>query len=140
MNYIIGWIKSFFVKVSEKPEIKETPTETVLVKDKPLICGVAFDYFTNQTIGIELLMSSQYDTDNLKFSEQFAQFIYHITQPSFRQTILDNIKQNSENPEDTLFYQNVVFNIALLDTYKKENNNTKDREPVVRPLTVFSRQ
>jgi hypothetical protein len=139
MNYIIGWIKSFFIKANP-PEIKEVPVEAKPVKDKSLICGVAFDYFTNHTIGIELLMGGQYDSDNLKFSEKFAQFIYHITQPSFRQTILDNIRDNSETPEDTLFYQNVVFNIALLDTYKKENTNTKDTEPVVRPLAVFSRQ
>jgi hypothetical protein len=140
MNYIISWIKNFFIKAEIKPEIKETPTEIIPVKDKPLICGVAIDYFTNHTIGIELLMGGQYDSDNLKFSEKFAQFIYHITQPSFRQTILDNIRDSNETPEDTLFYQNVVFNIALLDTYKKENTNIKDKEPVVRPLSVFSRQ
>lgn len=143
MKYIIAWIQRILFPSKVKSNQKETPTtekkETQLSKNGSLVCGVTFDYFTNKTIGIELLMGQQYDTDNVKFAETFAQFIYHVTQPSFRQTILNNIKTSSETPEDTLFYQNVIFNIALLETYKKEQAANSDNEPVIRPLAVFSR-
>lgn len=139
MKSIIEWFKKFFYQSKINNPESKTETKPTAV-DSSLVCGVSFDYFTNQTVGIELLMGSQYDTDHIKFSEVFAKFIYNITQPSFRQTILDSIKENSKEPDEVLFYENIVFNIALLEMYKKETSHTRDgKEPVIRPLSVFNR-
>lgn len=130
---IVEYIKAF---LSKKPIAKE---ET-MAEYKDMVCGISYAYHQNKTISIDIVLNKIDDDDQIKQSEIFAQFLYHISQPSFRQTVLDNMKHHSESPDDVLFYQNVVFNIAMLELYhnNKEHSKKKDQEPVIRPLSVFN--
>ena len=130
---ILTYIKTFFCK-------KTIADNKSLPEYKDMTCGMSYKYHTNNTISIDIVLNKINEDNQLKQSESFAQFLYHVTQPSFRQTILDNIKIHSQTPEDVLFYQNVIFNITMLELYKnnKESLKGKDNEPVIRPLSVFN--
>lgn len=130
---ILNYIKTFFYK-------KAIANSGPVPEYKDMACGISYIYHTNNTISIDIVLNKTDDNNDIKHSENFAQFLYHVTQPSFRQTVLDNIKTHSETPDDVLFYQNVIFNIAMLELYKnnKESSKGKDSEPVIRPLSVFN--
>lgn len=130
---IVEYIKSFLNK-------KSIAKQEDITEYNDMVCGISYAYHKNKTISIDIVLNKIDDTNQIKQSEIFAQFLYHISQPSFRQTVLDNMKDHSETPDDALFYQNVVFNIAMLELYNnnKENSKKKDEEPVIRPLSVFN--
>lgn len=130
---ILTYIKTFFCK-------KTIADNKSLQEYKDMTYGMSYKYHTNNTISIDIVLNKINEDNQLKQSESFAQFLYHVTQPSFRQTILDNIKIHSQTPEDVLFYQNIIFNITMLELYKnnKESLKRKDNEPVIRPLSVFN--
>jgi hypothetical protein len=134
IQQLLYWITSWF----KQKETLAKPEEPQQYKD--IECGVSYTYHTNKTVSIEIVLADNTDDNQLQQSEKFAQFLYYTTEPTFRQKVLDNIKEHSKTPDDALFYQNIVFNIAMLEMYhnNQESKKDKDKEPVIRPLSVFN--
>jgi hypothetical protein len=134
IKYIITKLYYWIVKPSESKD-----EDNLIELSKDILCGISCLYHETKNITIDLILN-KYSANLDKQAEQFSQFLYHITQPSFRQTILDNIKNHSQTPDEVLFYQNVIFNIAMLELNQKNKAYSlqKDTEPVIRPLSVFN--
>ena len=137
IKYIITILYKWIV--AEKEEDKKVEQEKSNDEYNDIVCGLSCTYHINKTVSIDIILNQILKFED-KQAEQFSQFLYHITQPSFRQTILDNIKTHSNTPEEVLFYQNIIFNIAMMELNQKSKDQLykKDTEPVIRPLAVFS--
>jgi len=134
IKYLVTILYRWLVEEKNKSEKSIPETES----HNDIVCGLSCIYHVNKTVSIDIILNQILKFEDEQ-AEQFSQFLYHITQPSFRQTILDNIKTHSETPEEVLFYQNIIFNIAMMELNKKNKDQSyrKDTEPVIRPLAVF---
>jgi len=135
IKYIITKLYHWIVKPPEEKRNEDSLEEL----NNDILCGVSYLYHENKNVTIDLILN-RFSENPDKQAEQFSQFLYHISQPAFRQTILDNLKNHSQTPDEVLFYQNVIFNIAMLELNQKnkEYSRQKDTEPVIRPLSVFN--
>lgn len=80
----------------------------------------------------------------LILSEKYAKFLMIINDGLLKEDIiqtLENSVKNSENPDDHLFWENVMINLGILHVEALSAKKQKDKkdQPTVRPLYAFGR-
>lgn len=133
IQYILGLL--FVSKQTEK-------TKTGLV-DKNYTCQISFCLNSDKEIDIycQLPDLKRGDMKSLhNDSMVVAEFLHIIHSGKLQKQTLSLIQEETEyNPEEKLFFDNIVFYLTLLDTERNKSNKTSVNEPLVRPSRVFNK-
>jgi len=147
MNFISKIYKKFLIvykaitatnSLSTTEEKKETPLDEA---------SAIFKLFDNNQIFVTLdipYISDNYDPINMvRDSENYANFLVHITNGLLYEQILNIVKNKLSKTEDLnnkLFLENVLYFFSAIETDLKKNISSKllNKEPLVRPTNVFS--
>lgn len=137
MKKFIQYILSLFF-VGKKTE-KTNPGTT----DKNYTCQISFCLNSHKEIDIycQLPDLKRGDMKSLhNDSMVVAEFLHIIHSGKLQKQTLSLIQEETEyNPEEKLFFDNIVFYLTLLDTERNKSNKTSVNEPLVRPSRVFNK-
>lgn len=144
MNFLKNLIIYYYTllirsKDKKIQEDKEHTKDDTSESDLNLLGCIRFSLNKDLAINVECLMPESKDLEHLeKTAASFASFISLTVNNKMKHEILNIIKENCSNPTDTLFYENIVFNIAMLEIEKKESSSKKANEPIIKPSYVFA--
>jgi hypothetical protein len=115
------------------------------------IGSLAFNITKNREIDILCSFPdlTNKDMEHIReLSEIYAEFLIYINEGYLKDDILDilenkdNHKQLTEEQQakDRLFIDNLMFNWAILhvENLKKKKQNSKEDQPLIRPISVFN--
>lgn len=132
-------LKSFFYKRNNASN---------QINDENIAGAITFTLYKDANVDILCLLpeSSKMNADQItEESENFGKFISSITDGLVADTIvqlLDKTKANTDNPNEKLFIENVLFFWAMNHvTYNKKisASNLKGKKgPVIKPTEVFA--
>lgn len=132
MKKNIRYIQSFFNKFLSFFFTQKEDTQKILG-------SIKFEIDKEFKINVSCLFPEFNDFSNVEsLSQTFAKFLHMTVNLKMREEILSIIKSNSSGPEDTLFYENLMFNLVLIEEEKKNNITNNQNQPVIRPSQVFS--
>lgn len=137
MKQFIKYILSFFFR--SKTEVKK---QNHLI-DKNYLCQISFCLNQDKEIDIycQLPDLKRGDMKSLHNDSMIvAEFLHIIHSGKLQKQTLSLIQEETEyNPEEKLFFDNIVFYLTLLDTERNKSNKTSVNEPLVRPSRVFNK-
>jgi hypothetical protein len=146
MNFISKIYKKFLIVY--KAITNTNSLSTTEKKETPLDeASAIFKIFNDNQIFVILdipNISDNYDPINMvRDSENYANFLVHITNGLLYEQILNIVKNKLSKTEDLnnkLFLENVLYFFSAIETDLKKNISSKllNKEPLVRPTNVFS--
>ena len=133
MKKYIHYIQIYFKKISSFFFVKNKESEKILG-------SIKFEIDEESIINVSCLFPEFSDFTNIEsLSQTFAKFLYMTVNLKMREEILAIIKSNSSSsPEDTLFYENLMFNLVLIEQEKRNNIINNQNQPIIKPSQVFS--
>lgn len=132
MKKIFFYIQNFLNKAPILFSARKKETQKILG-------SIKFEIDEESKINVSCLFPEFNDFSNVEsLSQTFAKFLYMTVNLKMREEILSIIKSNSSSPEDALFYENLMFNLVLIEQEKKNNSTNNQNQPVIRPSQVFS--
>lgn len=135
---------NIFQKIANKLFLFYRPKKSQIAiedeKDKfdySIIISLDKNYKTN--IGVKYNTEYPDATSLILSSEKFAEMIIYLSSSVFKKSLFDELNlrlKNSENINEQIFIDNTI---AFCDIIKKEITSlSKSKQPVIRPLSVFS--
>jgi hypothetical protein len=131
-----------------------TDTNSIIIKEKKSgtskhldEASAIFKLLNNNQIFVVLdipSISEHYDPVNMiKDSENYANFLVHITNGLLYDQILNIVKDKLSKTEDVnnkLFLENVLYFFSAIETDLEKSLTRKllNKEPLIRPLSVFN--
>ena len=153
MNFISKIYKKFLIAyksiitIFNEEETLEEKSENNL-SEKPLeTASVIFKVINDDQIAVILnipSISSEYDSDNMiNDSENYANFLVHITNGLMYDQIISLVKKKLKETDDTtnkLFLENVLYFYTAIenDLEKTLINKLSSNKPLIRPINVFN--
>jgi hypothetical protein len=132
MKKYISYVQIYFKKISSFFFVKNKEPQKILG-------SIRFEIDEESKINVSCLFPEFSDFANIEsLSQTFAKFLYMTINSKMREEILSIIKSNSSSPEDTLFYENLIFNLVLIEQEKRNNITNNQNQPIIKPSQVFS--
>ena len=142
-KYIIDWIAYFKTKPPSEEKIVAEKAE-----DNEIYIG-ALSFKITAESDIDVMCSlpdlKNASTEQISsLAEKYADFLMAINEGYLKDDIISIIQKKVDtgtDPKDTLFLENMLFYWALahVESQKRKKNKEKKDQPVIRPISVFSR-
>ena len=139
----MDWIAHFKTKPPSEKKIAPEKTE-----DNEIYIGaLSFKITAESDIDVMCALPDleNASTDQIAaLAEKYADFLLAINEGYLKDDIINIIQKNVDagtDPKDTLFLENMLFYwaVAHVESQKKKRNKEKKDQPVIRPISVFSR-
>jgi hypothetical protein len=136
---ILRWFGLF--KTTKNSETKtQTPSENYIGS---LSFRLTEDYNIDIFCGFPSIVD-QNDDKKLELAERFAEFLLYINEGYLKPDVVNLVKDNAVKTTDDnqyLFLENIMVFWAMLHNETKKDNKQKYKkdQPIIRPLSVFSR-
>lgn len=135
INHIYTYILSF---------IRKDKKDTVHSKN-PYVSQLSFYLTKKDEVDIEHVLPNIKDMsleEVIYLSEKYAKFLMIINEGYLKEDIIQIIDEGvkkSEDPNDHLFWENVMVHWALLHVESLKNKKQKEKrdQPLIRPLYAF---
>ena len=145
---ILSWFRLFKsnIVIPEKSDL-ETLIQKSQTVDENYIGSLSFrlteDYEIDIFCGFPAV-SDKSDDEKLELAEKFAEFLLYVNEGYLKADVVNLIKDNAVKTTDDkyyLFLENIMVFWAMLHNEAQKTNKQKYKkdQPVIRPLSVFSR-
>lgn len=145
MPNIINFLYRLYQSFSDRQPTQKQNIITDHIRE--YISEIRFELTEDENIDISYFLPdiNNRSLDDLsKLAEKYAKFLMAINEGYLRDDIIkvfsDNIKK-SENPQDHLFWDNVMVYWSMLhvESIKNQKHKEKKDQPLIRPISVFNR-
>lgn len=106
--------------------------------------SITFNLYEDSNVDIFCYIPETKDMNNenlMKEAENFGNFVSSITDGLVSDTIvklLDKTKANSQDPNEQLFIENILFFWAMSHVNRKAETDKKPSKPLIKPTSVFA--
>lgn len=143
MNILIKLYKK--LKTLFKPFLKTKANKLFEIADTNISGSITFNLYKDSTVDIFCYIPETYSMDSNRLTqeaENFGKFISSITDGLVSDTIvklLDKTKKESQDPNEQLFIENILFFWAMTHVDRKAEKEKRSlSKPVIKPTAVFS--